>query len=233
MSKTKHKIVPIKSSDKFFHEKYGRENKDDLFGNFIHPFVCIIANGKNVGKTSLSKNIIANKTPPFEKIIVYSPLKNTTEWSDDIPEVIMINNVNEIFDKNLINRSERSLLVCDDLAMVDLPKTEQRAISNLIRYESTHNNISVILINQNIYDLLPVVRRCSDYTILYKLSDVEFMKSLCRKFDIDLADLKFIFKNLITEKGDNLLIDEVCDKEYRLRKNIYTPITLKNKNIEN
>ena len=117
--------------------------------------------------------------------------------------------------------------------MVDLSNTEQRAISNLIRYESTHKNISVILINQNIYDLLPVVRRCSDYTILYKLSDVEFMKSLCRKFDIDLADLKFIFKNLITEKGDNLLIDEVCDKEYRLRKNIYTPITLKNKNIEN
>ena len=31
MSKTKHKIVPIKSSDKDFHEKYGRENKDDLF----------------------------------------------------------------------------------------------------------------------------------------------------------------------------------------------------------
>ena len=139
----------------------------------------------------------------------------------------------EIFDNDLIDRNERSLLVCDDLAMVDLPKTEQRAISNLIRYESTHNNISVILINQNIYDLLPVVRRCSDYTILYKLSDIEFMKSLSRKFDIDISDLKFIFKNLITEKGDSLLIDEVCNKEYRLRKNIYTPITLKNKNIEN
>ena len=35
MNNSKHKLVPIKSSDKDFHEKYGRENKDNLFENLF------------------------------------------------------------------------------------------------------------------------------------------------------------------------------------------------------
>lgn len=225
MSKTKQKLVKIKSSDKHDHEHFGQKHIDNL-ANFVHPFTCMICNGKNVGKSSLAKFLIANKDPAFEKIIVYTPLSKTTEWTDDIPDCIMITDINQIFTDELFDKSEKTLLVCDDLSMSDIDRKSKTLLSKLIRCESSHNNLSIILINQNIYDILPSVRRCMDYIILFKLSDEEMMKSLCKKIDVDLDDMKYILKKVLVEKGDNILIDEIAPREYRLRKNIYEPIKI-------
>ena len=225
MSKSKHKLVPIKSSDKFDHEHFGPKHEANL-ANFVHPFTCMICNGKNVGKSAVAKNLIANKDPPFERIIVYTPLSKTSEWTDDIPECIMITDINQIFKEQMFNKNEKSLLVCDDLSMTDLSRESKTSLSKLIRCESSHNNLSIILINQNVYDILPSVRRCMDYIILFKLSDEEMMRSLCKKIDVDLEDMKYILKKVLVEKGDNILIDEIAPREYRLRKNIYELIKI-------
>ena len=224
MSKSKHKLVKIKSSDKDDHEHWSQKNIDNL-SNFVHPFTCAIANGKNVGKTSLAKNLIANKEPAFEKIIVYTPLSKTSEWTNDI-DCIMITDINQIFKDEMFNKKEKTLLVCDDLSMDDLDRRSKTAISKLIRCESSHNNLSIILINQNIYSILAPIRRCLDYLILFKISDEEMMKSLCKKIDVDLDDMKYIIKKVLVEKGDNILIDEIADRQYRLRKNIYEVIKI-------
>ena len=158
----------------------GPKNEQNL-ANLVHPFTAMICNGKNCSKTSLAKNLIANKDPAFEKIIVYTPLSKTSEWTDDIPDCTMISDINQIFKDEMFNKSEKSLLVCDDLSMCDLDRKSKTSLSKLIRCESSHNNLSIILINQNIYDILPSVRRCMDYIILYKLSDEEMMRSLCKK----------------------------------------------------
>ena len=225
MSKPKQKLVQIKSSDKFDHEHWGHKHIDNL-ANFVHPFTCAIANGKNVGKSSVAKNLIINKDPPFEKIIVYTPLSKTSEWTSDIPDCIMITDINQIFKDEMFNKSEKTLLVCDDLSMDDLDRKSKTAISKLIRCESSHNNLSIILINQNIYSILAPIRRCLDYLILFKISDEEMMKSLCKKIDVDLDDMKYVLKKVLVEKGDNILIDEIADKPYRLRKNIYEVIKI-------
>ena len=77
MSKSKQELVKLKSSDKFDHEHWGQKNIDNL-ANFVHPFTCMIC---NVGKSGLCKNLIANKDPPFENIIVYTPLSKTFNMS--------------------------------------------------------------------------------------------------------------------------------------------------------
>ena len=225
MSKSKNKLVKIKSSDRDDHEHWEQKNIDNL-ANFVHPFTCMICNGKNVGKSGLCKNIIANKDPPFENIIIYTPLTKTTEWTDDIPDCIMITDINQIFEDEMFNKNEKTLLVCDDLSMCDLDRKSKTALSKLIRCESSHNNLSIILINQNIYDILPSVRRCMDYNILFKLSDEEMMKSLCKKIDVDLDTMKYILKKVLVAKGDNILIDDLCPREYRIRKNIYEVIKI-------
>ena len=224
MSKSKQKLVKIKSSDKDDHEHFGPKHEANL-ANFVHPFTCMICNGKNVGKSSLAKFLIANADPAFEKIRVYTPLSKTSEWTDDM-DCTMITDINHIFKDEMFNKSEKSLLVCDDLSMSDLDRKSKTALSKLIRCESSHNNLSIILINQNIYDILPSVRRCMDYIILFKLSDEEMMRSLCKKIDVDLEDMKYILKKVLVEKGDNILIDEIAPREYRLRKNIYELIKI-------
>ena len=59
---------------------------------------------KNVGKSGLCKNLIVNKDPPFENIIIYTPLSKTSEWTDDIPDC-MITDENQIFEEELFDKS--------------------------------------------------------------------------------------------------------------------------------
>ena len=138
----------------------------------------------------------------------------------------MITDINQIFEDDMFDKSEKTLLVCDDLSMADLERKSRTSLSKLIRCESSHNNLSIILINQNIYDIIPSVRRCMDYIILFKLSDEEMMRSLCKKIDVDLDTMKYILKKVLVEKGDNILIDDIAPREYRLRKNLYEVIKI-------
>ena len=87
MSKTKsklpNKIYNFKSSDKNWHQTFEDTTAKDL-ANFCSPYICLICNNKNCGKTKLAKNIIAHKQQPYEHIIVYSPIPDTKEYTDDL-----------------------------------------------------------------------------------------------------------------------------------------------------
>ena len=217
------KVFNFKSSDKQWHQRYEDTTAED-YANFCSPYVCIICNGKNVGKSRLAKNIIVHKNPPYEKIVVYSPMETTTEYTDDI-DCEMINDINEVYGK--FDRDQRNLFVLDDLDAKALNKKDQKVLCNFLRFECTHNQIDLILINQSLYDLLPICRRIADYIILFSVPDQEFMKSLAKKFSVELDDFKYIFKNFITDKHDSLLIDEKGPPEVRFRKNLFNVIAIK------
>ena len=80
--------------------------------------------------------------------------------------------------------------------------------------------------SQNIYDILPQVRRLANICFLFKNHDVESMSSIARKFNLKVQDLKHMFNYMLTNKYDSLCIDESRPPEYRLRKNIYEVIKL-------
>ena len=223
MKELPNKIYNFKSSDKEFHQSYDDTTAKD-FANFCSPFVCLICNGKNVGKTRIAKNIIAHKNLPYENIIVYSPMENTTEYTDDI-ECEMINDINDVYGK--FDRSERNLFVLDDLDMKGLNRKDQKILCNFLRFECTHNQVDLILINQSVYDMLPICRRIADYIILFSVPDQEFMKSLAKKFNVELDNFKYIFKHIITDKHDSLLLDEKGPPQNRFRKNLFEIITIK------
>lgn len=220
-------VIKFNSADKEFHQK---PDLNDM-GNLCSPSLVLIANGKNCGKTRLAKNFIAKKNLPYQRIVVYSPMPDTEEYTSDI-DCEMINDIYDIFNeespsKTIFDRNERNLLVCDDLDMKNLRRDDQRLLSDFFRFHCTHNNIDIIIIVQNLYDTLPICRRIADIVILFNNHDAEFMKTLSKKFSIPLDDFKYIFKNLITEKTDSLLIDESRPEKYRLRKNIYEIINIK------
>ena len=45
--------------------------------------MCLICNGKEVGKTRIAKHQIAHKQPPHENSVVLSPMEKPTEYADD------------------------------------------------------------------------------------------------------------------------------------------------------
>ena len=84
---------------------------------------------------------------------------------------------------------------------------------------ASHNNIDIYCISQNLFDMLPSIRRIANIVFLFKNNDDELISSLARKFHLKPQDLKYIFHSFT--KYDSLCIDDTRSPEYRLRKNIY------------
>lgn len=212
------KLIFFKSSDKDHHQE---PDMSDL-ANCCSPVFCVVSGNVNCGKTSLLKNLLVHKKPYYERIVIYSPLgEATTEYSD----VIDCELVDQVPDFDFFNKEIRNCLIIEDCDTKSLKRDERYKLGRFFGVYASHNNIDIYVIAQNVYDLMPQIRRLANIVFLFKNSDVESMCSIARKFNVKVADLKNIF-NTFT-KFDSLTIDDTRPPQYRLRKNIYECIDLK------
>ena len=213
-------IIQFKSSDKDHHQK---PNMDD-FADCCSPVFAIITENVNCGKTSLLKNLLIHKTPSYERIVVYSPLgEMTTEYSD----VIDCELLDYIPDFDFFDREQRNCFIVEDTDTKSLCKDERYRLGRFFGVYASHNNIDIYCITQNVYDLLPQIRRLCNICFLFKNHDLDSMASVARKFNIKVQDLKYIFNYVLESKFDSLCIDDTRGVENRLRKNIFDKIMLK------
>ena len=197
--KLPNKIIKFQSSDKEHHQT---PDMNDL-ANCCSPVFCVIAGNVNCGKTSLLKNLLVNKQPHYERIVVYSPLgEATTEYSD----VIDCELVDFVPDFQFFDRDVRNCFIVEDCDTKALSKEERYKLGRFFGVYSSHNNIDIFVIAQNVYDILPQIRRLANVVFLFKNNDLECMKSLARKFSVSLDNLKTIFKTFT--KYDSLCIDD-------------------------
>lgn len=216
-NKLPNKIIQFKSSDKEHHQK---PDLDDL-ANCCSPVFCIIAGNVNCGKTSLLKNLLVHKDPYYERIVVYSPLGEATcEYSD----VIDCELIDYVPDFEFFDRDVRNCFIVEDCDTKSLTKDERYKLGRFFGVYASHNNIDVYVVSQNVYDLLPQIRRLANICFLFKNHDVESMSSIARKFNIRILDLKSLFHTFTNH--DSLCIDETRGAKYRLRKNIFECIDL-------
>ena len=173
--KLPNEIIRFKSSDKDHHQT---PDYEDL-ANCCSPCFCIIAGNVNCGKTSLLKNLLIHKRPNYERIVVYSPLgEATTEYSD----VIDCELIDFVPDFQFFNRDEKNCFIVEDCDPKSLSKQEKYTLGRFFGVFSSHNNIDIYVIAQNVFDLLPQIRRLANIVFLFKNNDLECMKSLAKKF---------------------------------------------------
>ena len=214
--KLPNEIVKFKSSDKEHHQK---PDYEDL-ANCCTPVFCVISGNVNCGKTSLLKNLLVHNNPYYERIVIYSPLgEATTEYSDVIEPCELIDFVPEFdfFDKDV-----RNCFIVEDCDTKSLGKDERYKLGRFFGVYSSHNNIDIYVISQNVFDLLPQIRRLANIIFLFKNNDLECMNA--RKFSVRLEDLKIIFNKF--SKYDSFCIDDSRDAKYRYRKNIFEIIDI-------
>jgi GTPase SAR1 family protein len=185
MAKIPQKLINFKSSDKNHHQQ---PDMTDL-ANCCSPVFCIITGNVNVGKTSLLKNLLVHKKPFYERIVVYSPLgEETTEYSD----VIDCELIDYIPDFDFFDREIRNCLIVEDTDTYtdtkNLCKDEKYRLGRFFGVYASHNNIDIYCITQNVYDLLPQIRRLRNIFFLFKNHDTESMSSVARKFNIKNQD---------------------------------------------
>jgi len=217
MSKIPKKIIQFKSSDKDHHQL--PDYKD--LANCCSPVFAIIAGNTNCGKTSLLKNLLVHKEPHYERIVIYSPLgEATNEYSD----VIDCELLDYVPDFDFFDRDVRNCFIVEDCDIKSLTKDERYKLGRFFGVYASHNNIDIYVVSQNVFDILPQIRRLANICFLFKNNDIECMSSVARKFNVKVQDLKNIFSSF--NKFDSLCIDDSRKPEYRLRKNIYEIIKI-------
>ena len=194
-------LIFFKSSDKDHHQQ---PDYTDLC-NCCSPVFAIISGNVNCGETSFVKNLIAHKKPHYERIVIYSPLGEATTEYSDVLDCELLDYVPEF---DYFDRDERNCFIVEDCDTKSLNKDERYKLGRFFGVYASHNNIDVFVISQNVYDLLPQIRRLANICFLFKNHDIESMSSIAGKFNIKIHDLKHIFNYVLKRKYDSLCIDE-------------------------
>lgn len=180
---------------------------------FLHPFTALVSGPSSCGKTYLIKDILQSITqvmsPPPQKIIwlykrwqpLYDEIQTTV-----IPEVEFVQGVPLDLDKDtFIDPAFRHLVIIDDLMSTKDPR-----ITDLFTEGSHQRNLSVMVINQNLYfSRDPTQRRNCHYLILFNNPiDRQLVTTLARQMYPDNIPYFIIkFDEAINKKYGCLLID--------------------------
>lgn len=237
------RILPLPNKDKEFHETWS-DNRDLL--NFPHPSRIVFMGPPNVGKSTACLNCILRADPPFEEIFVVHCDPEYTQEYDCLynydskgnrskhPDGSYADGVQLLKDIPAPEDFEgivKTLVILDDLELKDLSKEQRRALDRLFGFVSTHKNISVYLCAQDPFNVPPIVRRCSNVFVLWKLVDLDSMAMCTRKTGLEAGTLKRIFNKLMTEPRDSLWVDLTDKSPAKMRKNGYEIITKTKKKI--
>ena len=219
MARIPNRIIPIDNPDKLFHERW--TNRRNLL-NFPHPFRAVMLGPPNVGKTTICKNIILKAKPEFEEIFVIHCDPTYTQEYDDLGEGCTV--LEEIPHQDEFEGEVKTLVILDDLEFKFMNKDQKRNLDRLFGYVSTHKNISCCLCSQDPFNVPPIVRRCANLWVLWRMTDLDALSTCARRTGMKALTFKKIFSKLITEPHDSLWIDLTDKSPVKLRKNGYKPI---------
>lgn len=216
------RLIVLENQDKKFHEKW-YEGRDPL--DFPHPFRMMFCAKPHCGKTNCIKNIImraAQGRKPFAKIVViHCDPDSTNEYNDVDSE--LFHHIPHVQD---IKGDEKTLVILEDLAYIDMPKEERSRLERLFGYVSTHKNISCMLTGQDIFRVIPTVRRCANVFVLWKSHDMDMIRTVSRKTGFKTHVLENMMNELCISNHDSIWIDNTDNSPYPVRTNGYTPVDI-------
>lgn len=211
------KLIPVPNADKGFHEKWIRGRS---MLNFPHPFRAVCLGPPNMGKTTVVKNIIMHADPPFEEVkVIHCDPDYTQEYNDINVEVTDTIPAPEEWE-GLV----KTLVVLDDLEFKNMSKDQKAALDRLFGYVSTHKNISCILCSQDPFNVPPIVRRCSNLWVLWRMTDLDALATCARKTGMKAQNFNNIFNQMMLEPRDSLWLDMTDHSPYPIRKNGFTQL---------
>jgi len=220
-------IFVLDNPDKHFHEKY-EPNQSPI--RFPHPFRCCILGQVNKGKSLMALNIILArqaKHPKFEELYIIHGCNSSEEYdaleptsiSGDIPSY-------EEFDK-----SKPKLLIIDDYDYTNIDKDSKMRLSELLRFGSTHCNMSIIILHQSWFRIPKMIKDYCNVFIIYKPIDLDELHNIGRRIGLNKYCIDYLFEKHITGPTDNLVMNEIIGAPFKYAKNIYEKIDFDPKEV--
>jgi hypothetical protein len=218
------KIIPLKNPDKKMHEYY-KSNDNPI--RFPKPFKCCISGRPNSGKSLLALHIIFShqeKKPKFDEIHIIHGCRDThtSEWDrieptstrQDIPSY-------EEFDPTI-----NTLLIFDDTDYTALKNDELMKLSELVRFGSSHCNISCIFLTQVFFRIPKIIKDCCNVFIIFRPTDLDELATIGRRVGLKKKKITDIFNKHLPKWRDSLLVNLIPDAPYKFSKNMFEPLEI-------
>lgn len=243
-SKLPKRLLFIPSSDKNFIEQWSDiKNRDPL--NFPASWRMVICGKPGCSKTMFLKNVCLRSKPKFQRIFILHQDRYAREYNDIDAEVLgelppndfwmgyedegENNSETEIDSEIDLSDTEektelvrpKTLCVIDDVCFSDMSKIQRSRLNRLCGFISSHCNVSLCIINQDIFAVDPICRKCASIWVLFKPSCTDELNTIARRCGMSSKDLKFLFNNIATEENDSITVDMTPRSPYKLRLNGY------------
>lgn len=214
-------ILVMPNPDKLNHEKY-QPGQNPI--RFPTPFRCCIIGLPNAGKSLLSTNILLARQsqPPnkFEEVFIVHGCETSAEYDDIEPTDILT----EIPSYLEFSSDTNKLMIIDDYDYTKIDKDSARRLSELVRFGSSHCNMSLIFTYQSFFRLPKLVKDMCNVIILYKPHDIDERKTIGRRVGLNKDEASYLFDTYLIEPTDSLIINMISKAPYVLGKNLYEPI---------
>lgn len=227
------KLLFIPSSDKDFVESWGN-GRDPL--DFPASWRMILCGKPGCGKTCMVKNIILRtqqSRKPFERVYVLHQDQYAREYNDINAEVITELPSNDFWmdypeDADVdpgeaTEKPERpkTLVIIDDICFKDLGKEQTLLLDRLCGFISTHCNVSLACLNQDVFAVNPIIRKCANIWCIWRPSDNDQLNTIARRVGFRSKEFQDLFDEVATGDEDSIMIDKTNKTPYPLRKNGY------------
>ena len=233
-----HKLLYIPSCDKDFIEKWNK-SRDPL--DFPASFRIILCGKPGCSKTMMIKNIVMrvqSSKKPFERIMVLHQDKRAREYNDIDATVMTSLPENDFWmgydsdseDEDSDDEPERpkTLMIIDDICFRDMPKRQTVLLDRLCGFISTHCNVSLAVLNQDVFAIDPIIRKCCNVWCIWRPSDNDQLMTISRRCGMKSKDLEYLFEKYAPGDLDSILVDQTSGTPYPLRLNGFNIIEKEN-----
>jgi hypothetical protein len=223
----KDKLIIIKNADKDegnWMESWNTP-KNRSPGHIPHPFRLLALGRPGRGKTNVCKQIFLkhqSSAKKFKQLIIVTCDAESREWLDCEPTEV----ITELPDPSEFDGTIKTMIVVDDFELTKISTEEMRKLATLIRFTSTHKNVSIILSFQSFFDTHPIVRKCANVFVLYRPVSRQELTTISNRVGVDADLMHKLFKKKVSGTHDFLMVDHTVGTKHFLRKNIYEKIEI-------
>jgi hypothetical protein len=219
--KLKKKLVDIKNLDKGgWVEKWTQHRTKDI-ANFPHPARICLCGPPSCGKSFYMKQMILHQRPMFQELYIIHGDADCTKEFDDLDPTMMLREFPPI---EFWDGEVKTLVIIDDVEFSNLSKEQSARLNKLLRYGSSHKNLTCFVSHQSFFDLPNLVRKLCNVFILWKPRSVMELKIIANRVGYTAKEIEYIFENICNKYRDSLCIDLTANSPAELRKNLWQVI---------
>lgn len=210
-------VIPNADKDCNWLERWSKPKNRSL-GHFPHPFRLLALGSVGRGKTNTMKNILLEaqrSSKKFKRLYILTCDVNSHEWDDCDPDLIL----DQIPALTMFDGKHKTMLIIDDFEWSNVSKQDMKRLSTIMRFTSSHKNVSVMLSYQSFFDVPSIARKTANVFVLYKPNSRQELTTIANRVGVDAHYLKSIFKK--TKAYDSICVDHTVGTPAKIRLNIF------------